>query len=208
MSSNRELRNQLIAILDCTFFLKSFFMMWLHSFIFPFFREEIASRLLTKTSNILRGIYQYTLYLYHLTTLFYLDAINEYFEHPEQYKSERSSSVRRTSRSKIESLFKKYRFLYSILNFESFILFLGANAEQIDPDGYIKLLEDLQVSPEDIYTTIAIQWKFKSSPLGTFTSQQFINGCQELGYEPFIIFGALSLVVLMTFPHSSKRFEI
>ena len=49
----------------------------------------------------------------------------------------------------------------------------------------------MQVSPEDIYTTIAIQWKFKSSPLGTFTSQQFINGCQELGYEPFIIFGAL-----------------
>lgn len=88
-------------------------------------------------------------------------ASDNYFQNPDFY-------YRELDIKKIEQLFNKYR---------------DPNEPQkILSDGVVKLLEDLQLSPESRLVLI-IAWKFKAQTQCEFSRDEFVNGFYDLGVD-------------------------
>ncbi|KAL7019008.1 hypothetical protein ACKWTF_010983 [Chironomus riparius] len=87
-------------------------------------------------------------------------ASDNYYQNPDYY--------RELDAKKIEQLFIKYR---------------DPNEPQkILSDGVVRLLEDLQLSPESRLVLI-IAWKFRAQQQCEFTRDEFVNGFCDLGVD-------------------------
>ena len=88
-------------------------------------------------------------------------ASDNYFQNPDAY-------YRELDTKKIEQLFTKYR---------------DPNEPvKITSDGVVRLLEDLQLSPESRLVLI-IAWKFRAQTQCEFSREEFVNGFNDLGVD-------------------------
>ncbi|XP_037940377.1 DCN1-like protein [Teleopsis dalmanni] len=88
-------------------------------------------------------------------------ASDNFFQHPKEY-------CREVDRRKIEQLFLRYR---------------DKNDDfKICSDGVIKLLDDLELSP-DSKLVLIIAWKFHAEVQCEFSRDEFVNGMFELGVD-------------------------
>ncbi|KAA6390079.1 MAG: putative defective in cullin neddylation 1 protein [Streblomastix strix] len=69
--------------------------------------------------------------------------------------------------SKIEQLFNKYK---------------DAKEDIIQVDGFMKLLDDIKVEPDDVITLVIV-WQFNARQRFKFSKDEFIAGCTKLGIE-------------------------
>jgi len=92
-------------------------------------------------------------------------ALDSYFANPELYFREPKVSV---DRKKLEQLYNKYRD--------------GQDPEKISMEGVVRLLEDLQLSP-DSKLVLLMAWKFQAAAQCEFSHEEFLNGMSELGCD-------------------------
>lgn len=93
-------------------------------------------------------------------------ASDNYFQNPEAYYKD--SAKVSVDRKKIEQLFLKYRD--------------QQESDKIAVDGVMKLLEDLNLGPENILVLI-FAWKCKAAVQCEFSKDEFIIGLIELGVD-------------------------
>ena len=56
----------------------------------------------------------------------------------------------------------------------------GQDPEKISMEGVVRLLEDLQLSP-DSKLVLLMAWKFQAAAQCEFSREEFLNGMSELG---------------------------
>lgn len=88
-------------------------------------------------------------------------ASDNYFQNPDLY-------FRELDKKKIEQMYNKYRD--------------SNDLNKITTDGILKLLEDLNLSP-DSRLVLIIAWKFKAETQCEFTRDEFVNGLNSLGVD-------------------------
>ncbi|CAL4081595.1 unnamed protein product [Meganyctiphanes norvegica] len=92
-------------------------------------------------------------------------ASDNFFQNPDLYYREQRPQV---DKKKLDHLYSRYK---------------DANEpNKIGLDGVMRLLEDLDLSPESRLVLI-LAWKLRAATQCEFTRDEFINGCTELGCD-------------------------
>ncbi|CAK9292935.1 unnamed protein product [Gordionus sp. m RMFG-2023] len=92
-------------------------------------------------------------------------AIDSFFQNPLQYQPKDYKNT--TDKKKIEQLFIKYK---------------DNHENKIGPDGVVKLLDDLRLTPDNVLVLI-MAWKFQAATQCEFSKEEFTHGMFNIGCD-------------------------